>query len=152
MSRAEIAGSCHCGNIRFMLDWPGAATEIKIRQCGCTFCRKRNGSWTSHPDARLKAEIEDASRVTRYRFGTETADFVVCARCGIVPFVVSRIDGTDYAVVNVHAFDDVDTDMLSVMATDFDGEDTASRLDRRRKNWISSVEISTSRQSSGSAT
>lgn len=79
--------------------------------------------------------------VSKYRFGTSTADFYVCSKCGVVPFVISEIDDVLYAVVNVQSFDNVDTSSLSCVTTNFDDEDTAGRLDRRKRNWISKVRI-----------
>lgn len=136
-----IEGSCHCRNIRFVLQWPKSETEIRARECGCSFCTKRGGAWTSHPEAGLSARIDDLSRVSKYRFGTSTADFHVCSICGVVPFVTSDIDGETYAVVNVNAFDSLDASTLPRASTDFDGERTGDRLDRRKRNWIGKVRI-----------
>ena len=142
-AKTRIEGSCHCGNISFVLLWPDSATNIVIRKCGCTFCQKRDGSWTSHTSAELVAEIGDLSLVSKYRFGTKTADFYVCSVCGIVPFVVSEIEDKQYAVVNVSSFDNIDSPAFSSAATNFDGEDSVSRLERRQRNWIPNVRIST---------
>ena len=60
----------------------------------------------------------------------------------MVPFVVSEIDDRQYAVVNVKSFDNVDTSSFTRSSTDFDGEDKADRLGRRKRNWIPDVEIS----------
>jgi hypothetical protein len=137
----RIEGKCHCGNIRYVLDWPGDATEITARTCGCTFCIKHGGSWTSHRDAKLAAEVRDASVVSKYRFGTGTADFYVCSRCGAVPFVTSAIGDHLYAVVNVNTFENVDPSSLVRTTTSFDGEGTGDRLERRQRNWIRTVQI-----------
>ena len=137
----RIEGKCHCGNIRYVLDWPGDATEITARTCGCTFCIKHGGSWTSHRDAKLAAEVRDASVVSKYRFGTGTADFYVCSRCGAVPFVTSAIGDHLYAVVNVNTFESVDPSSLVRTTTSFDGEGTGDRLERRQRNWIRTVQI-----------
>lgn len=137
----KIHGECHCGNIRFALDWPGDGSEIAARACGCTFCTKHAGCWTSHPQAKLSAEIGDASLLSKYAFGTRTADFYVCAHCGAVPFVVSSIDGHSYAVVNVNTFKSIDPSSLERSATTFDAEETGERLERRARNWIPSVQI-----------
>lgn len=136
----KIEGKCHCGNIRYDLEWPDAA-QIPVRACGCTFCTKHGGNWTSNPDARLDAVIADVSRLSRYAFATSTADFYVCTLCGAVPFVISRIGDNAYAVVNVNTFDNVDTSSLQRSAADFEGEETGARLERRKRNWISSVNI-----------
>ena len=134
-----IRGSCHCGNVRFVLRWPESESEIPVRKCGCTFCQKHAGAWTSHRDSELTVELDDRSLVSRYRFGTGTADFYVCSRCGVAPIVLSEIEGILYAVVNVNSFDDVGGLSFSSSATDFDGEDTGSRLERRKRNWIPNV-------------
>ncbi len=46
-----IRGGCHFGNLRFELDWEGEPTGIPARACGCSFCVKHGGTWTSNPDA-----------------------------------------------------------------------------------------------------
>lgn len=125
-----IGGSCHCGNIRFALRWPKSETDIPVRMCGCSFCQKHKGAWTSHRQSELAIQIEDQSLVSKYRFGTGTADFFVCSVCGVVPFVVCEIDENSYAVVNVNAFEKTPGFSFSSSSIDFDGEDTSSRLER----------------------
>ena len=139
----SIRGSCHCGNIRFVLRWPESESEIPVRKCGCTFCQKHGGAWTSHRSSELAVEVDGRSPVSTYRFGTGTADFYVCSACGVAPFVLSEIDDNRYAVVNVNTFDDAGDLSLSVSASDFDGEDTGSRLERRKRNWIPKVLLTT---------
>jgi len=140
----RIEGKCHCGNISFAMRWPGDGVEIPIRVCGCTFCIKHGGAWTSHRDAELMAEIRDDTLVSKYRFGTSTADFYVCARCGAVPFVISAIDARLYAVVNVNTFEGINRSSLVQTTANFDGEGTGDRLERRKQNWIRAVHISKS--------
>jgi hypothetical protein len=137
----RIEGKCHCGNITYLLAWPGAAATIPVRACSCTFCTKHGGVYTSHRDAELAAVVHDQALVSRYRFGTETAEFYLCSRCGVVPFVTSEIAGNLYAVVNVNSFEGIDPARFSRAVTDFDGETKQSRLDRRKRNWIPSVTV-----------
>ena len=85
--------------------------------------------------------MRDQDAVSRYRFATESADFVICSSCGVVPVVLSEIDAVCYAVVNVNVFDDVDESCLTRRATSFDGEAVADRLQRRQANWIPNVEV-----------
>jgi len=92
-------------------------------------------AWTSDPNGRFHLRIADHSRVTRYRFGTKTADFHVCATCGAIPIVTCTVEGARYAVFNINTFDDIDRSQLVATATDFEGETTESRLARRRRNW-----------------
>ena len=134
-----IRGSCHCGNIAFELDWPG--DEIPARACDCSFCTKHGGVWTSNPKGALRVTIKDPSHASQYAFGTRTADFHICKRCGIVPVVTSRIDDRLYAVVSVNAFENVDQALLRRAPASFDGEETANRLARRKRNWIADVQF-----------
>src|ERR1700752_58383 len=104
----QIRGRCHCGNISFTLDWKPDPPEIPARACGCSFCRKHGGVWTSNPGAALEVRIREPALVSKYAFGTETAQFHICTRCGVVPLVTSVIEARTYAVVSVNAFDGVE--------------------------------------------
>lgn len=140
----HIDGSCHCGNVRFELEWPDSAPRVPARACGCSFCVKHGGVWTSHPAAKLRVTIADHAHVRSYMFGTKTADFHVCTGCGVVPVVTSEIDGRRYAVVSVNSFDGFDATLLDRSPASFDGEGTDDRLARRRRNWIGQVEFHSS--------
>lgn len=134
-----IHGSCHCGNVRFALDWTPEPSEIPARACTCSFCVKHGGVWTSCPTGSLEVSVREPQRVSRYQFGTRTAEFHLCTGCGVVPVVTSRIDGRLYAVVSVNAFDGVDPALIRRAPTSFDGEGEGSRLARRAKHWIGDV-------------
>jgi hypothetical protein len=136
-----LNGKCHCGNITFELEWEGDAAEIPARACECSFCVKHGGVWTSNPKSRLLVAIRDASLVSKYAFGSRTATFHVCSRCGAVPLVTSDIANHLYAVVNVNVLENVDQSCVHRASTDFEGEDVDSRLARRRRNWIADVRI-----------
>ena len=137
----RISGSCHCGNITFSLDWRPEPAEIPARACSCSFCLKHGGLWTSCPMGSLRITIRQPALVSRYSFGTRTAEFHVCSSCGVVPVVTSRIDGRLYAVVSVNAFQDVDPALLKRAAARYDGESESARLARRKLNWIADVEV-----------
>ena len=134
-----IHGSCHCGNIGFTLDWEPDPREIPARACDCTFCTKHGGVWTSNPDGKLRIDVKDPALVSKYSFGTGTAVFHVCSRCGAVPVVTSRIDGALHAVVSVNAFNDVDPALLKRAPISFEGEALDKRLERRKRGWIRNV-------------
>jgi len=137
----EVRGGCHCGNIRFRLRLDPAPARLAARACGCTFCRKHGGLWTSSPQASLRLRVQDEALLHRYRFGTRTAEFLVCRVCGIVPAVTSEIAGRLYAVVSVHACDDLDPAWIDHAPASFDGEGEGERLARRARNWIPEVDI-----------
>jgi hypothetical protein len=139
-----IHGSCHCGNISFELTWEPDPSEIPARACGCTFCAKHGGVWTSNPNGSLRVSVREPSLVSEYSFGTRTALFHVCARCGIVPVVTSLIDANLYAVVSVNAFNNVEQSLLRRLPASFEGESIESRLARRKRNWIAKVQFAES--------
>ena len=85
--------------------------------------------------------VAEPSKDSRYAFGTKTATFHICARCGVVPVVTSEIDGRLYAVVSVHAFEGVDPSLLRPVPASFEGERETDRLARRARNWIADVEF-----------
>jgi hypothetical protein len=134
-----IHGSCHCENISFTLTWEPAPLEIPARACGCSFCSKHGGVWTSNPSSSLSVKVRKPALVSKYAFGTRTAEFNVCSRCGIVPLVTSEIDNHLYAVVSVNAFVGVDPSLLRHAAANFDEESEGVRLARRKHNWIANV-------------
>ena len=134
-----IAGSCHCRNISFTLAWDPDPAEIVARACTCSFCTRHGGVWTSCPTGSLEVTVREPSFVSRYAFGTRTAEFHVCSRCGVVPVVTSRIEGRLYAVVSVRAFENVEPALLRHAPASFDGESEGVRLGRRRRNWIADV-------------
>jgi hypothetical protein len=137
----QIRGSCHCGNVKFVLNWLPEPSQIPARACTCSFCVKHGGVWTSCPAGSLKVSVRDPSLVNRYAFGTNTADFHVCSACGVVPVVTSEIDSRLYAVVSVNAFEGVDPLLLKRASANFDGEGEEDRLARRKRNWTPEVEI-----------
>jgi hypothetical protein len=65
----------------------------------------------------------------------------VCSRCGTVPIATCEIDSRLYAVVNVNTFENVEPSCLRMSAASLGGEDVASRLARRKRNWIADVRI-----------
>jgi hypothetical protein len=135
-----ITGSCHCANISFALAWEPEPSEIPARACTCSFCIKHGGVWTSCPTGSLKVTVNDPSLVSKYAFGTKTAQFHICSKCGVVPVVTSRIDGRLYAVVSVNAFEGVEPSLLRRASATFEGEGEGDRLARRKRNWIANVE------------
>jgi hypothetical protein len=136
-----IHGRCHCENVSFALTWTPDPAEILARACGCSFCTRHGGVWTANPSGALAIAVADPGLVSRYAFGTRTADFLVCARCGVVPAVTSRIDGRLYAVVNVNTFEGEAAALVRRVAASFDGEETDARLARRKRNWIADVRL-----------
>jgi hypothetical protein len=107
--------------------------------------RSASSTVVSDIQSKTLVTLRDASLVSKYTFGSHTATFLVCSRCGTVPLVTSEIAGHLYAVVNVNTLENVDPSWLRRAAASFEGEDVESRLARRRRNWIADVRIITGR-------
>lgn len=138
----RLNGKCHCANIELILEWPDDQPDIPARECSCSFCVKHGGVWTSNSGAKLSVVLRHIDLVSKYAFGTKTATFHICTRCGVVPIVTSEIENHLYAVVNVNTFENLDPSRLRRATSNLDGEDIQSRLARRRRNWIADVRIS----------
>jgi hypothetical protein len=134
-----LRGRCHCENISFDLIWMPEPSEIPARACSCSFCIKHGAVWTSCPGGSLSVNVKHAALVSKYAFGTKTANFHTCTVCGVAPVAISQIDGGLYAVINVNTFDGVPSSLLRRASTNFDSEDETSRLARRKRNWTPNV-------------
>lgn len=135
-----ILGRCHCGNLRYALAWPVSSAPT-LRACACDYCSRHGALWTSHPDAPVTLSIDDRARVLPYRFGTASADFLVCRRCGILTLTRCFLAGGALTVVNANTFENLALEHCARIATDFDGEDQAQRLARRQRNWSPLTEL-----------
>ncbi|MCC6709942.1 MAG: hypothetical protein IT492_20490 [Gammaproteobacteria bacterium] len=131
---AVISGGCHCGNLHYSLHWPLAEAPT-LRACGCDYCTRHGALWTSHPEAEVRLCIDNEAAVLPYRFGTASADFLVCRRCGILTLTRCEFEDALRTVVNANTFDNLALTQCARINTDFEAEDLEQRLARRRRNW-----------------
>jgi hypothetical protein len=87
----------------------------------------------------FEAWAEDASRVRAYRFGLHTADFLVCANCGVYVAAVCQTARGDRATINVNALDDRAAFDPMPRPVDYEGEAKDARLARRAARWTPAV-------------
>jgi hypothetical protein len=128
-------GGCHCGNLRLDLRLSQAPEDTRLRACGCSFCRAHNTCTTSDPHGSVEIWAEDWLLVERYRFGSGTAQFLICRRCGVyIGAVCETVAGTR-AVINTNCLDDRAAFTRAPAPVDHDGETTEDRLARRITNW-----------------
>jgi hypothetical protein len=129
-----FAGGCHCGNLRIAFWSEHPASRLPVRACQCSFCRRHAALATTDPGGRLRISAEDPALVSRYLFGFETAEYLVCGRCGVYVAAVTRADPrTGIAIVN--ALDDRAAFTATPVATVYDDETRDERLERRRRTW-----------------
>ena len=96
-------GGCYCGNIRFELTLTRTPGDYNPRACDCDFCTKHSAAYLSDPSGSLSVRIADAGQVSRYRQGSGQAQFLVCARCGVLTGVFLEAAGRVYGAVNARA-------------------------------------------------
>ena len=132
----DHAGGCHCGNIHVALRLSKPPEQNPVRTCTCSFCRSHDPRMISDPAGLLEISAEDWSLVELYRFGTRTADFVICRRCGVFIAAISDLESAPCAVVNVNCLDDRASFTASAIMHEFQGETLEARTSRRAANWM----------------
>jgi hypothetical protein len=135
----EHRGGCHCGNLRVQVSLTRPAAEMQVRSCACSFCRSHGTRTVSDPAGRADFRATDWSFVERYRFGSRTADYLLCRRCGVYVGAVCETPVGRRAVINTRCLDDRATFVQEAMHPDYDGEAVEERLNRRAVNWTPTV-------------
>jgi hypothetical protein len=130
-----LAGRCHCGNITVTLETGVPIERLPLSSDTCSFCRRHGARTTRDPQGRVRLTVREPDRLIRYRFGLRTADFLVCASCGIYVAAVMTDGERSYAVVNVNTFEEVDRFTQAVVPVGYDGETEAERRARRVRTW-----------------
>jgi hypothetical protein len=132
--RYPYPGGCHCQNIALRLESDKTPTELPLRTDTCSFCNKHHAIYTSDPQGELHLAVRDEDVVERYRFGTKTADFLVCKSCGV--FVAAYMPEPSLAVINVNVLE-ARADFLQneLQVANLDAESLEQRLARRRARW-----------------
>ncbi len=134
-------GGCHCGNICVRLTLSKPAAEMPLRSCSCSFCRAHGTRTLSDRDGLVEIAATDWGLVERYRFGSRTADYLLCRRCGVYVGAICDTGAGLRAVVNVNCLEDRAAFTRPPAAPNYDGEATNARLERRAMNWMPAVEI-----------
>ena len=135
----EHRGGCHCGNLRLTLRLSQPPAAVRLRACGCSFCRAHNTRTTSDPQGSVEIRAEDWSLVEPYRFGSGTAEFLVCRRCGVYIGALCDTPAGLRATINTNSLDDRAEFAQAAAAVDHDGESLEDRLARRARTWTPAV-------------
>ncbi|HRK64462.1 MAG TPA: aldehyde-activating protein [Terricaulis sp.] len=124
------AGACHCGAVRAAYE---TNAPVRLRHDGCAFCASRGVKSAS--DANGKLALTSTQRLTRYRFGHKTADFLICPVCGT--YVATHMEGPagPVGVINVVGLQIPELRDLPVDHASLDGETEEGRIARRLSRW-----------------
>jgi hypothetical protein len=135
----EHQGGCHCNNLRLHMRLTKPPAENLVRSCACSFCRAHATRTVSDPDGQVVVQASDWSLVGRYQFGSRTADYVLCRRCGVYVGAVCETASGLRAVINTHCLRDRAAFTREAARPDYDNETVDQRLARRAANWMPAV-------------
>lgn len=114
----KAKGGCHCGAVRFSVV---ITPPVELLDCNCSICAK-SGYLHLIVDAEVFELVRGAEALTSYRFGTEAAQHLFCATCGIKSIYRPRSHPEGWSV-NFRCLDDAATISAEIRA--FDGKDWA---------------------------
>jgi hypothetical protein len=130
----EHRGSCHCGNLRWILRSELSVAQLPVRTCGCGFCRKHGLLTTSDPQGEMDFSLSNQASVIRYRFGTATADFLICGNCGVYVGAQMEEAGDYHAIANLRTLESAG-ELGTVQPMDYSRESESERRARRTNRW-----------------
>jgi hypothetical protein len=106
---------------------------VCLRQDGCGFCSSRGVKSASDPNGRLT--LVSQLKLIRYRFGHETADFLICPACGT--YAATQMEGPrgPLGVVNVVGVAISELKDERATLSSLEGESVAERIQRRLSRW-----------------
>ena len=128
-------GACHCGNLTFVFEASAPLETLGLRADRCSFCCAHAARHTSDPRGTISIAVRDADALVRYRFGHRTADFLICARCGVYIGALMEDQGKSWFVINANALRPPPGDDLPILLANLDGEDVSARIARRKERW-----------------
>ncbi len=128
-------GQCHCGAVGFEYRTDVPDAQWPVRACQCSFCLKHGGVYTSDPAGSVRFTQADATLLSRYRFGQQTADFLFCGRCGGYLGAVTEEGGPRLAVLCIRAFDPQPAGLPAPHPMSYEGETSGDRNTRRAARW-----------------
>lgn len=132
---AHYTGQCHCGNISLDFHCGVPPEQARVRECSCSFCRKHGVRSISNAAGSVRLRIAAPDRVTRYRFGLGTADFLVCGGCGVYVAAVLEDRGDRFASINLNVLERARDFTRRPLTISYEGENVEQRLARRRSKW-----------------
>jgi len=120
--------------LEFTSDIPPA--DIETRECQCDFCRKHGAIAMSDLNGKLSILVNDRNNLNIYAFELQTADFMVCAKCGVYVAAITKDKSAPRGIAIVNSFHNRSQFSNSAIPASYDNEDKAGRIDRRRKTWM----------------
>ncbi|MGR2827531.1 GFA family protein [Acinetobacter sp. 1124_18A] len=105
----KYQGSCHCGQIKFVVD--GELSEVL--SCNCSICQRKGSLLWFLPSNQIKVSLETLEILANYTFNKHVINHHFCKNCGIHPYA----EGNSIFAINVRCIDDIDLEKINY----FDG-------------------------------
>ncbi|SFA85237.1 Glutathione-dependent formaldehyde-activating enzyme [Poseidonocella pacifica] len=90
-----MKATCHCGAVELRVTLVDGLSTA--RRCDCTFCRRRGAAAVSAPLDGVEV-IRGADKLTKYSWGTQTAQHYFCSVCGIYTHHRRRSNPNEFGV------------------------------------------------------
>ncbi len=134
--------SCHCGGLRIEFSTGKNPADLVPRACDCSFCRKHGATYVSDPAGQLTVSSHQAA-LRKYRQGSDTADFLLCGRCGVLVAVVYEHDDRFHGAVNIGCLDGA-TGFRPAVPASPQALGAEEKVSRWLELWIPDVELNAS--------
>ena len=133
---AVYTGSCHCGGVTVEFDTPTDPAAIPLRLCQCSFCRAHGSISASDPKGRIRYIENTPGALKRYQFGLKSADYILCANCGVYLGATMTEGGQDvFATTNIRTYAERARFTQEPTPIVYEQEDLETRRSRRRERW-----------------
>lgn len=101
----SLRGGCHCKAVKIEFSTGNPVSSTHPRACDCSFCQKHGAAYLSDSNGALLIFCKSPEDLLSYRQGSENAQFLMCAHCGILVAVVFSQDSIIYGAVNASCLD-----------------------------------------------
>jgi hypothetical protein len=126
---------CHCGNVEVRFETEKSPAELQPRSCQCTFCTRHRSRTVADPQGRATIHIRDEAQLSRYQWGTRSAEFLVCRACGGYAGALMTSGARKYMTVNVNLVEDPSQFTRPALPVNYDAESPDERRKRRESVW-----------------
>ena len=127
-------GRCHCGAIGFIFHTSQPPARWAVRACQCSFCRGHGARTIADPEGSVTFQITEASKLRRYRFGTQSSDFLICGSCGVYVGALLTSSNGQFATLNINTIR-APLDVSEAAPVSYEGESGEQRQARREQRW-----------------
>ncbi len=134
--RTTLRGGCHCGNLKVVFETNTDPSDLQLRACQCSFCRRHGAVTTSDPAGRLMIEAGQREQLLRYRFALGITDFLVCRACGVYVAATMDANGRALGVVNVNVLNEREPFARRPEPMQYGAEKVEDREARRANLWM----------------